>query len=164
MGNNLDDSVDAVIREKDLISFDGSILDLCKKLGNLQKTIENVADAISAKAPYIRKNIELMANGGGIQLDFWDKVRAAAKNVDSLYDAQIKLAASMTDTANTIALANEAMSKNVQSTKLWAKETLAADGSIDELSAKLKRYVNEWTALSEVERNGIAGEHSKRAI
>lgn len=155
---NIGADTDAIIRESDLIEFDGTFSQFAKLLEGTQKDIEDFMNALSSYATNIRQNLQSMMQTGNMQLADSDKLRLAAKLIDQMYNAQMKLAASSTETAKTIALANEATSKNVQANKLWAEQTLAANGLIDQLNAKIKGLTNQWTALSDAERQGAQGQ------
>ena len=161
---NIGADTDAIIRESDLIEFDGTFDQFAKLLKGTQKEIEDFMNALSNYAPKIRQNIQSMMQSGNMQLADSDKLRLAAQLIDQMYNAQMKLAASSTETAKTIALANEATSKNVQANKLWAEQTLAANGSIDQLNAKIKELTNQWTALSDAERQGAQGQQLIKQI
>ena len=161
---NIGADTDAIIRESDLIEFDGTFSQFAKLLKGTQKDIEDFMNALSNYAPKIRQNIQSMMQSGNMQLADSDKLRLAAQLIDQMYNAQMKLAASSTETAKTIALANEATSKNVQANKLWAEQTLAANGSIDQLNAKIKELTNQWTALSDAERQGAQGQQLIKQI
>lgn len=161
---NIGADTDAVIRESDLIEFDGTFGQFAKLLKGTQKDIEDFMNALSNYAPKIRQNLQSMMQTGNMQLADSDKLRLAAQLIDQMYNAQMKLAASSTETAKTIALANEATSKNVQANKLWAEQTLAANGSIDQLNAKIKELTNQWTALSDAERQGAQGQQLIKQI
>ena len=161
---NIGADTDAIIRESDLIEFDGTFGQFAKLLKGTQKEIEDFMNALSNYAPKIRQNIQSMMQSGNMQLADSDKLRLAAQLIDQMYNAQMKLAASSTETAKTIALANEATSKNVQANKLWAEQTLAANGSIDQLNAKIKELTNQWTALSDAERQGAQGQQLVKQI
>lgn len=155
---------DAIIRESDLIEFDGTFEQFAKLLKGTQKDIEDFMNALSSYAPKIRQNLQSMTQTGNMQLADTDKLRLAAQLIDQMYNAQMKLAASSTDIAKTIALANEATGKNAQANKLWAEQTLAADGSINQLNAKIKELTNQWTALSDAERQGAQGQQLIKQI
>lgn len=161
---NIGADTDAIIRESDLIEFDGTFGQFAKLLKGTQKDIEDFMNALSNYAPKIRQNLQSMMQTGNMQLADSDKLRLAAQLIDQMYNAQMKLAASSTETAKTIALANEATSKNVQANKLWAEQTLAANGSIDQLNAKIKELTNQWTALSDAERQGAQGQQLIKQI
>lgn len=161
---NIGADTDAIIRESDLIEFDGTFGQFAKLLKGTQKDIEDFMNALSSYAPKIRQNLQSMMQTGNMQLADSDKLRLAAQLIDQMYNAQMKLAASSTETAKTIALANEATSKNVQANKLWAEQTLAANGSIDQLNAKIKELTNQWTALSDAERQGAQGQQLIKQI
>lgn len=155
--NNIGADVDAIIRESDLIEFDGSFGNFAKLLQGTQKSIEDFMNALSSYAPKIRQNLQSISSGS-LSIYDTDMLRLAAKMLDQMYDAQQRLAASTTETAKTIALANEATSKNIQANKLWAEQALSADGSINQLNAKLKELTNRWTELSDAERQGSQGQ------
>lgn len=161
---NIGADTDAIIRESDLIEFDGTFGQFAKLLKGTQKDIEDFMNALSNYAPKIRQNLQSMTQTGNMQLADSDKLRLAAQLIDQIYNAQMKLAASSTETAKTIALANEATNKNIQANKLWAQQTLAADGSIDQLNAKIKELTNQWTALSDAERQGAQGQQLIKQI
>lgn len=161
---NIGADTDAIIRESDLIEFDGTFGQFAKLLKGTQKDIEDFMNALSNYAPKIRQNLQNMMQTGNMQLADSDKLRLAAQLIDQMYNAQMKLAASSTETAKTIALANEATSKNVQANKLWAEQTLAANGSIDQLNAKIKELTSQWTALSDAERQGAQGQQLIKQI
>ena len=161
---NIGADTDAIIRESDLIEFDGTFGQFAKLLKGTQKDIEDFMNALSNYAPKIRQNLQSMMQTGNMQLADSDKLRLAAQLIDQMYNAQMKLAASSTETAKTIALANEATSKNVQANKLWAEQTLAANGSIDQLNAKIKELTSQWTALSDAERQGAQGQQLIKQI
>lgn len=161
---NIGADTDAIIRESDLIEFDGTFGQFAKLLKGTQKDIEDFMNALSNYAPKIRQNLLSMTQTGNMQLADSDKLRLAAQLIDQMYNAQMKLVASSTETAKTIALANEATSKNVQANKLWAEQTLAANGSIDQLNAKIKQLTADWTALSDAERQGAQGQQLIKQI
>ena len=162
--NNIDADTDAIIKESDLIEFDGSFSDFAKLLRGTQKSIEDFMNALSNYAPKIRQNLQSLSSVSNIQIADSDKLRLAAQMLDQMYDAQMKLVASSTETAKVIALANEATNKNAQANKLWAEQTLAADGSIDKLNARIKELTSQWTALSDAERQGAQGQQLIKQI
>lgn len=162
--NNIGADTDAIIRESDLIEFDGSFGNFTKLLKGTQKSIEDFMNALSSYAPKIRQNLQSLSSVGNIQITDVDKLRLAAQMLDKMYDAQMKLVASATETAKTIALTNEATSKNIQANKLWAEQTFAADGSINQLNARIKELTNQWKALSDAERQGAQGQQLVKQI
>lgn len=155
---NIGADVDAVIRESDLIEFDGSFGQLAKLLKGSQKNIEDYMNALSSYAPKIRQNFSDIFSFDASKLPDSDKLRLAAQLIDQIYNAELKLAASRTETAKTLALVNEAISKNTQANKLWAQQMTAADGSINQMNASVKQLKDEWLALSEAEREGAQGQ------
>lgn len=155
---NIGADVDAVIRESDLIEFDGSFGQLAKLLKGSQKNIEDYMNALSSYAPKIRQNFSDIFSFDASKLPDSDKLRLAAQLIDQIYNAELKLAASRTETAKTLALVNEAISKNTQANKLWAQQMAAADGSINQMNASVKQLKDEWLALSDAEREGAQGQ------
>lgn len=161
---NIGADTDAIIKESDLIEFDGSFGNFAKLLSGTQKSIEDFMNALSSYAPKIRQNLQSLSSVSNIQIADSDKLRLAAQMLDQMYDAQMKLVASSTETAKVIALANEATDKNAKANKLWAEQALAADGSINQLNARIKELTSQWTALSDAERQGAQGQQLIKQI
>lgn len=161
---NIGTDTDAIIKESDLIEFDGSFGNFAKLLSGTQKSIEDFMNALSSYAPKIRQNLQSLASVSNIQIADSDKLRLAAQMLDQMYDAQMKLVASSTETAKVIALANEATDKNAKANKLWAEQAIAADGSINQLNARIKELTSQWTALSDAERQGMQGQQLIKQI
>lgn len=113
-------------------------------------TLKQVAGSLDAN---IKAQLQYKAELKAVQTELKEMQKAAAANNTTLDDSSKK----MIDLAKREAELKQAISETNQSIKSQVKENAAAEGSYDEMNAKLGQLRNTFRQLSEEERNGDVG-------
>lgn len=141
------------IKYSDLISPDGSIDDLIKKLNELCDTYQFMAETVKKEASQVAdslKNVNASTESGR------KSTRSASSDADRLAKAYRDLDFSLSDTQKKIQELNAVKSEQKRINKLMIQLNASEEGSYNKLSAQYSLNKIQLNAMSQAEREGTA--------